>query len=122
MTAVIICSDFGAPQNKVCHCFHCFPIYLPGSDGTRRLDLTFFKPAFLLSFFEPYIIIFKPAFLLPSFTFIKVLFSSSSLSALHKGHIICISEVMDISPGNLDSSLCFIQSSTSHDVLCIEVK
>jgi len=23
------CSDFGAPQNKVCHCFHCFPIYLP---------------------------------------------------------------------------------------------
>ena len=22
-------SDFGAPQNKVCHCFHCFPIYLP---------------------------------------------------------------------------------------------
>ena len=24
-----ICSDFGAPKNKVCHCFHCFPIYLP---------------------------------------------------------------------------------------------
>ena len=23
------CDDFGAPQNKVCHCFHCFPIYLP---------------------------------------------------------------------------------------------
>ena len=23
-----ICIDFGAPQNKVCHCFHCFPIYL----------------------------------------------------------------------------------------------
>ena len=20
---------WGAPQNKVCHCFHCFPIYLP---------------------------------------------------------------------------------------------
>ena len=20
---------FGAPQNKVCHCFHCFPFYLP---------------------------------------------------------------------------------------------
>ena len=20
---------FGAPQNKICHCFHCFPIYLP---------------------------------------------------------------------------------------------
>ena len=25
MAAITICSDFGAPQNKVCHCFHCFP-------------------------------------------------------------------------------------------------
>ena len=29
MAAVTICSNFGATQNKVCHCFHCFPIYLP---------------------------------------------------------------------------------------------
>ena len=29
MAAVTICSDFGAPQNKVCHCFHFPPIYLP---------------------------------------------------------------------------------------------
>ena len=41
MAAVTICSDFGAPQNKVCHCFHCFPIYLPWSDGTRCHDLSF---------------------------------------------------------------------------------
>ena len=41
MTAVTICSDFGAPQNKVCHCFHCLPIYLPWSDGTRCHDLSF---------------------------------------------------------------------------------
>ena len=27
MAAVTICSDFGAPQNKVSHCFDCFPIY-----------------------------------------------------------------------------------------------
>ena len=27
----------------------------------------------------------------------------------HKGGVICISEVIDISPGNLDSSLCFLQ-------------
>ena len=40
----------------------------------------------------------------------------------HKDGIICMSEVIDISPGNLDSSLCFFQSSVSHDVLCIEVK
>ena len=29
MAALTICSDFGDPQNKVCHCFHCFPIYFP---------------------------------------------------------------------------------------------
>ena len=28
MAAVTICSEFGAQENKVCHCFHCFPIYL----------------------------------------------------------------------------------------------
>ena len=35
MAAITICSDFGASQNKVWHCFHCFPIYFPWSDGTR---------------------------------------------------------------------------------------
>ena len=40
----------------------------------------------------------------------------------HKDGVICISEVIDISPGNLDSSLCFFQPSISHDVLWIEVK
>ena len=34
----------------------------------------------------------------------------------HKCGIICKSEIIDISPGNLDSSLCFIQPSVSHDV------
>ena len=29
MAAVTICSDFGAQENKACHCFHCFPINLP---------------------------------------------------------------------------------------------
>ena len=29
------------PQNKVSHCFQCFPIYLPRSDGTRCHDLRF---------------------------------------------------------------------------------
>ena len=29
------------PQNKVSHCFHCFPIYLPWSDGTICHDLSF---------------------------------------------------------------------------------
>ena len=72
MAAVTICSDFGALQNKVCHCFHCFPIYLPWSDGTGpdAMTLVFW----MLSF--------KPTFSLSSFTFIKKLFSSSSLSAI----------------------------------------
>ena len=43
MAAVTICSDFGAPQNKVSQCFHCFPIYLPWSDGTGCHDLSFFE-------------------------------------------------------------------------------
>ena len=41
MAAITICSDFGAPKNKVWHCFHCFPIYFPWSDGTRCHDLSF---------------------------------------------------------------------------------
>ena len=32
---------FWSPQNKVCHCFYCFPIYLPWSDGTGCHDLSF---------------------------------------------------------------------------------
>ena len=48
------------------------------------------------------ILSFKPAFSLSSFTLIKRPFSSFSLSAW--SGIICISEVIDISTGNLDSS------------------
>ena len=58
------------PRKIVSHCFHCFPIYLPWSDGTRCHDLHFLNVEF------------KPTFLLSSFTFIKRLFSSSSLSAI----------------------------------------
>ena len=39
MAAVTICNDFGAPQNKVFHCFHCFPIYLPGGNGIIKLNI-----------------------------------------------------------------------------------
>ena len=65
MAAITICSDFGAQKNKVWHCFHCFPIYLPWSDGTDAMIFIFW----MLSF--------KPTFSLSSFTFIKRLFSSS---------------------------------------------
>ena len=35
MVEITICSDYGAQENKVCHSFHCFSIYLQWSDGTR---------------------------------------------------------------------------------------
>ena len=63
MAADTICSDSGAQENKVSHCFYCFPIYLPWRDGTDVMILVFW----MLSF--------KPTFSLSSFTFIKRLFS-----------------------------------------------
>ena len=41
MAAVTICSDLGAQKNKVSHCLHCFPIYLPWRCGTGCHDLNF---------------------------------------------------------------------------------
>ena len=29
MAAITTCSDFGAQKNKISHCFHYFPFYLP---------------------------------------------------------------------------------------------
>jgi len=51
---------------------------------------------------------FKPTASLFSSTFIKRLFSFSLLSCI-KGSVICVSEIIDVSSCNLDSSLCFIQ-------------
>ena len=76
--------------------FHCFPIYLPWSDGARCHDLSFSECWVLSQFFH------SP--LLPS--------SRGSLfffTFCHKGGVICISAIIDISPSNLDSSLYFIQ-------------
>ena len=44
--AVTICSDFGAQEKKAFHCFCCFPIYLPYSDGTECHDLRFLNVEF----------------------------------------------------------------------------
>ena len=40
VASVTVHSDFGAQENKICHCFYFFPIYLPWSDGTRCHDLS----------------------------------------------------------------------------------
>ena len=37
---------FGAQENKVHQCFHCFPICLPWSDGTRCHDPSFLNVEF----------------------------------------------------------------------------
>ena len=62
MAAVTICSDFGAQENKVRHCFHWFPIYLTWSDGTGYYVIFIF-----------WMLNFKPAFSLSSFIFIYLL-------------------------------------------------
>ena len=41
MAVVTICSDFVAQEDKICQCFHCFPIYLPWNDGTGCHDFHF---------------------------------------------------------------------------------
>ena len=109
MTAVTICNDFGAQKIKSVTLFTVSPSISHEVMGPGIMILIF------------WILSFKPTFSLSSFTFIKRLFSSVS-AFCHKGGIICISEVIDISPSNLDSSLCFIQPSILHVVLCIKVK
>src|SRR5574339_123779 len=61
---------------------------------------------------------FKPTFSTLYFHFHQEAFEFL-FTFCHKGGVICISQVIDISPGNLDSSLCFFQSSISHNVLDI---
>ena len=91
MTAITICTDLGAPQNKVSHCSHCFPIYLPWSDGTRCHDLRFLN---VDVFFQ--LLNFKPAFSLSFFTLIKKFFSSSSLSAIRVTNLDTVLRSRDI--------------------------
>ena len=70
MAVVTICSNFGAQENKIYHCFHFFPSICHKVMGLDAMILAFW----MLSF--------KPAFLLSSFTLIKSLFSSFSFSAI----------------------------------------
>ena len=111
MTTVTICNDFESQEKKICHCFHYPP-----------------PPAFLFSmkwwdqmswslFFQCWV---SSQLSLSSFIVIKRLFSSFTFC--HYRGIICISEVADIFPSNLDSILWYIQLVILHDMLCIEVK
>jgi len=70
MATVIIHSDYGSQENKICHCSYFSPFICHEEMGPDDIILVFS----MLSF--------KPDFSLSSFTFIKRLFSSSSLSAI----------------------------------------
>ena len=58
------------PQNKVSHCFHCFPIVCHEETGLHA------------TIFVLWMLSFKPTFSLSSVTLINRLFSSPSLSAI----------------------------------------
>ena len=66
MAAVTVCNDFGAQEDKTCHCFYFPPSICHEVMGSDAMILVFFS--------------FKSACSLSSFTLIKRLFSSSSLS------------------------------------------
>ena len=46
MAAVTVHCDFGAQEEKICHCFYFFPFYLPWSDGTGCHSLSFLNVEF----------------------------------------------------------------------------
>ena len=60
LAVVTICSDFRGQENKICHCFHFFPFYLPWSDGAGCHELKLYFFFLILSF--------KPAVSLSTFT------------------------------------------------------
>ena len=76
MAAFTICSYFGAQENKICHCFHCFPVYLHEVMGPDAMVFIFW----MLSL--------KPVFSLSSFTFI-VVFNSLWLHELQHARLPC---------------------------------
>ena len=86
VAAATICSDFGVQENKICHYFRFFPFYLPGSDGTRCNDLSFLNVEYIFEVIIEFVTILLLFFFFLMFwflgLFIKVLISSSSLSAI----------------------------------------
>ena len=132
------------PQNKVSYYFHCFPIYLPWSDGTRCHDLSFLNVEVLFFPFYLFIFLYFFSFIFISWRLISLQYYSGfwhTLPWISHGFA-CVPHPDPPSrlpphrflpqgwchlhicgywsfPGNLDSSLCLLQPSVSHDVLCI---
>ena len=116
MAAVTICGDFGAPKIKsVTFSISClFNLY--AEDIMRNTGLEEAQAGIKIAGRNINNLRYADATTLMAETEEEL---KSLFSLCHKGGGICISEVIDISPSNLDSSLCFFQPSVSHDVLCI---
>ena len=71
LATVTICSDFGAQENKVCHCFHFYPVYLPWSDGTKCHDLSFVCLIIFLYLFYTYFSLFWVYFATQTFLWLQ---------------------------------------------------
>ena len=108
MVTITICSDFGAQKIRSLTVSIVSPTICYEVIGPDAMIFVFWKLSF------------KPTFSLSSFTFIRRLFSSSSLSTIS----VVSSAYLRLLIFLLQSwsSLCFIQPGISHDVLCIEVK
>ena len=94
MPSVIIPRDFGATKKKISHWFHFFPLSLPWSDRTGYHNLRSLNVILSQLFHSA---------LSPSSGGLLVL-----LFFCHQSGIMCIAQVVDIFPSNLDSSYWFI--------------
>ena len=107
ITAVTIHIYFGVQEDEIWHCFRTFLIYF-----------------FELMGLDTKIFIFECWVLSQLFHSPLSLLSRGSLVPFHflPLGVICISEVINIFPCNLGSSVSFIQPSISHNGVCMEVK
>ena len=75
MPAITICSDFGAQENKV---WHCFPIYFPWSDGPDAMIFIFWMLEN-----KAKVAVIKISYCLPSSVSVAYLISMGVLNAIH---------------------------------------
>ena len=108
MSAVTICNDFRAQENKICHCFHFSPSICHKMIGLDAIIFIFL----MLSF--------KPAFSYSFFTLFKRLFSPSSLSAIRVESFACLGLLVFLLailiPACASSSLAFLMMYSAYQL------
>ena len=75
------------PANKFCHCFHCFPIYLPWSDGTGGHELSFLIVDFYVYLFP------KRMLALPVHSLERTVLAFALLHSVPQGQICLLIQV-----------------------------